>query len=327
MTHRRVTSRQGRPAAAMGDARTLLVVGATGFVGGHLVSAARDAGFAVVAAARRPGEADLVCDLCDGPSVEEAVRATAPDAVVNLAGLSSVSQSFATPAEAFEVNTVGAVRLLDSLARHAPKAHVLCVSSGDVYGSLPASALPAVEDQKPQPRSPYAASKAAMELACEQYRRSAGLAVTTVRSFNHTGPGQSEAFVASSFARQVAEAERSAAAAAVLRTGNLELIRDFSDVRDIVRAYMLLLERGIVGTFNACSGRGVRVRELVDGLSEHARIPVRTEVGSARLRGPEIASLYGSPGRLQESTGWKPELPLSRTLGDLLAWWREKLAA
>lgn len=310
----------------MGGARTLLVVGATGFVGRHLVSGARSGGFSVVASARRPGEADLACDLRDTASVEEAVRTTAPDAVVNLAGLSSVSQSFATPAEAFEVNTVGAVRLLDAVARHAPEAHVLCVSSGDVYGALPASALPAVEDQPPDPQSPYAASKAAMELACGQHREATGLTVTVVRAFNHTGPGQSDAFVASSFARQIAEAE-SSAAAAVLRTGNLELVRDFSDVRDIVRAYLLLLERGIAGTFNACSGRAMELRELVDVLAEHARVPVRTEVDSARLRGAEITSLYGSPARLQQSTGWKPELPLSRTLGDLLTWWREKLAS
>jgi len=155
----------------------------------------------------------------------------------------------------------------------------------------------------------------------------AGLTVTVVRSFNHTGPGQADDFAASSFARQIAEAERSGAAEAVLRTGALDLVRDFSDVRDIVRAYLMLLERRTAGTFNACSGRPVALRGLVDGLSEHARIPVRNEVEGARLRGVEVKSLYGSPERLRESTGWKPELPLARTLGDLLEWWRERLPA
>jgi GDP-4-dehydro-6-deoxy-D-mannose reductase len=311
----------------MGDARTLLVVGARGFVGEHLLSAAPAAGFSVVAAARGSGEADLVCDLCDDRSVSEAVKAAEPDAVVNLAGLSSVSRSFEAPVEAFEVNTVGAVRVLEAVACHAPEAHVLCVSSGDVYGSIPESRLPATEENEARPLSPYAASKAAMELACSQYGEAAGLTVTVVRSFNHTGPGQSDGFAASSFARQIAEAERSRAAHVVLRTGNLELTRDFSDVRDIVRAYLMLLEGRIAGVFNACSGQPVLLRALVDGLSEHARIPVRAEVESARLRGAEVASLYGSSLRLQERTGWKPELPLSRTLGDLLAWWRERLAA
>jgi len=307
--------------------RTLLVTGAAGFAGGHLMGAARDAGFSVVAATREPGGGDITCDLRDTHSVEDAVRAAAPDAVVNLAGLSSVSQSFEAPVEAFEVNAVGAVRLLEAVASHAPGARVLCVSSGDVYGSLPASALPAVEEREPRPLSPYAASKAAMELACGQYRESARLSVAVVRSFNHTGPGQSDNFAASSFARQIAEAERSGAAEAVLRTGALELRRDFSDVRDIVRAYVMLLERGATGTFNACSGRPVPLRALVDGLSEHARIPVRTEVDETRLRGTEVTSLYGSPQRLRESTGWRPELSLSQTLGDLLEWWREKVSA
>jgi GDP-4-dehydro-6-deoxy-D-mannose reductase len=304
---------------------TLLVLGATGFVGGHLDRAARRAGFAVVGTSRRAGEADLVCDLLDASSVADAVKSAAPAAVANLVALSSVSKSFELPALTFDVNTVGTVRLLDMVARHAPDAHLLCVSSGDVYGAVDPGRLPAREEYEPRPASPYAASKAALELACEQYRKTAGLKVATVRAFNHTGPGQSDSFVASSFARQIAETERAANNELTLETGDLEVRRDFSDVRDIVRAYLMLIERRIDGTFNACSGRGVRMRELVDLLATATDLRIRSEVRMDRLRPSEVRALYGSADRLRERTGWEPQIPLAQTLADLLGWWRERV--
>ena len=304
----------------------MLVIGASGFAGSHLTTAARAAGFEVAGTARAAGRADLRVDLTRSDSIERAISETSPDVVANLAGFSSAGLSFERPAAAFEVNTMGSLRVLDAVARHAPRAHVLCVSSGDIYGEVARSSLPATEELPPNPASPYAASKVAMELACEQWERMTGMKITVVRPFNHTGPGQSERFAASSFARQIAEAEARGIETVTLRTGNLELIRDFSDVRDIVRAYLTLLEQGLTGVFNICSGTGVRLREIVELLSRSARIRVRSEVDPQRLRAAEPEALFGSFRRLEHGTGWHPEVPLSRTVADLLEWWRGRLS-
>jgi GDP-4-dehydro-6-deoxy-D-mannose reductase len=305
----------------------VLLVGATGFAGRHMRSAATEAGFDVVGTSRRPGACEVVCDLLDPASVDRAVKSAAPVRVVNLAGVASVSRSFREPAEAFRANALGTVNLLDAVARHATDAHVLCVSSGEVYGDVPASALPVTEERPPHPTSPYAVSKAAMELACDQYRISGGLRVAVARAFNHTGPGQSDSFVASSFARQVAEAEHGGQDVVILRTGDLSPTRDFSDVRDIARAYQLILEREIVGTFNVCSGRGTPLQQLVDLLGNATSLSIRTTVDASRVRPADPSVLYGSPQRLREETGWEARIPLAETLCDLLGWWRERVAA
>lgn len=307
--------------------KNLLLLGATGFAGRHFAELAAQSGYAVIGASRRPGAAEITCEIAEPGSVAAAVREAAPVAVVNLAGASSVSASWREPREAFDVNAVGTVHLLEALEREAPQAHLLCVSSGEVYGAAPEDRLPLTEGAPIQPLSPYGLSKAALEIACDQRSGDAGPRIAIVRAFNHLGPGQSDAFVASSFARQVAEAERDGLDEVSLATGNLSPARDFTDVRDMVRAYLLVLEEGLEGTFNACSERATQVRELIDHLQAATALPIRTEVDPSRLRPAEAEVLYGSAARLREATGWSPQIPLERTLADLLGWWRERLTA
>jgi GDP-4-dehydro-6-deoxy-D-mannose reductase len=306
---------------------TVMVIGETGFAGRHFRSAATDAGHRVVGTSRRPGETDLVCDVLDPRSIERALEAASPDAVLNLAGAASVAASFRDPAATFEVNAIGTLNLLEAAARVAPSAHVVSVSSGEVYGRVPESELPVTEQCSPRPVSPYGTSKGSMELICDQYRRTTELDVAIVRAFNHTGPGQSDAFAASTFARQVAEAERDGQDVVTLRTGNLDVERDFSDVRDVVGAYRAIVDSGLTGTFNACSGRPTPLRQIVDLLEAETPLPIEREVDRDRLRPGEPAVLYGSAQRLQEATGWRPEIPLRKTVADLLGWWRERAVA
>jgi GDP-4-dehydro-6-deoxy-D-mannose reductase len=303
----------------------LLLLGAGGFAGGHFAHEAEEAGFDVVRAGRRE-DLDVAVDLLDPASIRRALKASKPDAIANLAGASSVAASFRDPLGAFEVNATGVLNLLEAATELAPNSHVICVSSGDVYGSAREADLPLTEEGPIAPISPYGASKAAMEVVCGSYQRARGTRLAVIRSFNHTGPGQSDAFAASSFARQVAEAELRGASEVSLRVGDLTLERDFSDVRDIARAYVSVLERAITGTYNACSGRPTPIQALVDHLRTATELPIQAAVDPARLRKAEASVLYGSPGRLREATGWEATIPLETTMRDLLGWWRDRLA-
>ena len=301
-----------------------LVLGATGFAGRHFVDAAAASGLDLVWAARDSDAADVVCDLLDPESIRDALAESEPDAVVNLAGAASVGRSWNDPDATMAVNATGAVNLLEAVSEKAPAARVLCVSSGEVYGVPDESQLPLTESAPVRPVNPYGKSKAEMELACERFSRD-GLEIAVMRAFNHTGPGQSDSFAASSFARQIAAAEAEGHDAVELRTGDLSPERDFSDVRDIVRAYARAVEQGLTGTYNACSGRAVPIAALLEGLAEHARVEVSAAVDESRLRPEEAPRVVGSFDRLQEEAGWEPEIGLDRTLGDLLDWWRGRV--
>jgi GDP-4-dehydro-6-deoxy-D-mannose reductase len=304
-----------------------MLIGGTGFAGRHFLAAEGDASVPVTTTSRRHGAADLVCDLLERDSVEAALEAASPDVIMNLAGAPSVSASLRDPETTFAVNALGALNLLEAAARIVPLAHVVCVSSGEVYGAVPASELPVTEQREPRPVNPYGTSKASMELICEQYRHTSELKVAIVRAFNHTGPGQSDVFAVSSFARQVAEAERNGRAHVTLRTGNLDVSRDFTDVRDMVRAYRTVIDGELTGTFNACSGEPTRLRQLVELISDVTHLPVEISVEADRMRPGEPSITYGSAERLRESIGWRPEIPLRRTVADLLEWWRERVGA
>jgi GDP-4-dehydro-6-deoxy-D-mannose reductase len=304
----------------------LLILGSSGFAGGHLVDAAEAEGVEIVRAARS-GDRDLDLDLLDSSSVERAVESAAPGAVINLAGFASVGQSWGEPAAAFEANLVGAVNVLEAVARKAPRAHVVCISSGEVYGEIPEEELPAREERPVRPLNPYGASKAALEVACAQYERAHGLRIAVIRAFNQVGPGQNERYAASSFARQIAAGERSGASVVRLATGNTEVARDFVDVRDVAHAYLLVIERELVGTFNACSEKAMKLSELIDVMTEAARIEVEHEIDPARVRRAEPALVFGSAERLRGATGWRPRIPIARSAADVLDWWRERVTA
>lgn len=292
-----------------------LVTGGSGFAGPYLVDLLGDG----VAA---PSSSEL--DLGDAAAVRAAVAELKPDAVYHLAAFSSPSQSWERPDQGLLTNLAMTLHLLEAVRHEAPAAAVVLVGSGQIYGDSPA--LPITEDQPLEPGNPYAVGKAASDMLGRQYAEAFGMRVVRLRPFNHAGPGQRDEYVVSSLARQVAEAEAAGQSEMTLRTGNPESRRDFTDVRDVVRAYTLAAQLD-GGAFNVCSGRSASVAELVELVAGHARIPVRHEVDPARLRAHDARDMCGSHDRLTAATGWRPEIPLEQTVGDTLDWWRAQLVA
>jgi GDP-4-dehydro-6-deoxy-D-mannose reductase len=244
------------------------------------------------------------------------VAAVAPSAIVHLAAVSSTTDSLADPAAAWRVNAVGTVNLTEAVREAAPEARVLLVSTGEVYGDT--GDEPAREDHAIEPRSPYAASKAAAEIAAGQAARAYGLDVVLARPFAHTGPGQDQRFALPSFAHQIAELER--AGGGELKVGDLTVQRDLLDVRDVVSAYRALLEPAVpAGTYNVARGTSVPLSELVELLVADATAPIRVVRDPARLRAVDTPRLCGDPARLRAATGWAPAYRHADTLGDLLA--------
>jgi GDP-4-dehydro-6-deoxy-D-mannose reductase len=245
--------------------------------------------------------------------------------VINAAGAASVGSSWEQPRETFAANAVGVLNLLEAILRQAPQAHLLCLSSADVYGVLAEDEMPLSEDLRPRPVTPYGASKASMELLCEQYARAHGLGIAVARLFNLIGPGQSDQFAVPSFARQIAAAERAGEAEFELSLGNGAATRDFVDVRDGARALLEISRRRLGGTFNLCSGGGTTIGELSEELARQAGIPVRLRERAGLKRPVDPPVLIGDPGRLREAIGFVPETPISRSLADLLDEWRARL--
>jgi GDP-4-dehydro-6-deoxy-D-mannose reductase len=292
------------------------VTGADGFVGRHLCAHLAACGDAVLAMrGPQPSGAPTegVVEVTDERAVTAALEPFAPDAVIHLAGVSSVARSHEAPLETFRVNVLGAVNVCATLRQVAPKARVLIVGSGEVYGpTLPGS--PAREDSPLVPLSPYAASKAAAEVAALQFHRAYGLAVIAARPFNHIGRGQAPSFAIPSFARQLCAMRGSG----VLSVGNLEPIRDFSHVEDVVRAYRLLLERGAAGeTYNVASGEGRSIRSVVEEMIRVSAVDARLEVDPGRVRAVELPSLVGDATKLR-SLGWMPKRTVRDALEDAL---------
>jgi GDP-4-dehydro-6-deoxy-D-mannose reductase len=303
----------------------MLVIGARGFVGRHVCRAAEGTGLNVVAASR-DGAGGIRCDLRDAASVAACVEAAEPDLVVNMAGAASVASSWERSDEVFAVNAEGVATLLAAVAELAPAAHVLCVSSGEAYGEPNEERLPFQEDLPLQPVTPYGESKAAMEAACET---AAGdcLRIAVIRAFNQFGPGQSPVFAASGFARQIVAAELAGAGAVELAIGNLAAARDFVDVRDSARAYLEISRVGLTGVYNLCSGQPLALEELATAMAEETPLEVSMALDPALVRPVDPAVVYGSPERLHGAIGWAPEIPLAKTVADLLDWWRAELAA
>lgn len=298
----------------------VLVTGADGFVGTHLCRYLRQEGDEVAEAhgppARGAASKATTLDIVDPSRVREVIEAARPDVVVHLAGFSSVAKSHAEPARAFAVNALGAVHLLAAARDVAPKARILLIGSAEMYGALPAGAR-ATEDFQLRPLSPYASSKVAAEVAGLQFHRATGLQVVGVRPFNHIGKGQAAHFVVPSFARQV-EAIRARRVPATLRVGDLGVVRDFSHVDDVVRAYRVLALQATPGeTYNVSSGEGRTIRSLLDELLEIAGVAAEIEIDRSRLRPAEIPSLIGDSTKLRK-LGWRPSRTVREALGEVL---------
>ncbi len=312
----------------------VLITGATGFAGRHLCSHCLGLGHEVHALVR-PGREDAAppgvtahpAELRDTASVAAVLRAAAPERLFHLAGAASVGRSFAEPLETWDVNLGGTLAVLEALRTDAPDVPALVVTSGEVYGAVPLDALPVGPETPLNPVSPYGASKAAADLATAQYRAAYGLPASRVRAFNQIGPGQDARFVLPNVARQIARAERDGLPRVEVRVGNVDTRRDFTDVRDMVRAYWLILERGDPDAlYLACRGASTPVRQIIEGLGAIARIPVTFTSDAGLRREGEQPDLYGSPDRLRADTGWTPETPIETTLADTLAWWRHRVS-
>lgn len=303
------------------SATKALVTGSTGFVGRHLVAHLTAMGDEVSGIDR----AIDGLDITDARAVGAAIAEISPNVIYHLAGWADVGGSWKAPVEAFRANAEGTLNVLTA-ATEAGVERVVAVSSADVYGIVDPSELPLTEDSPLRPASPYAASKVAADYLGLQAWLGRGLPVLRVRAFNHLGPGQTDKFVAPALASRVARAELEGGE--VLTVGDLSARRDFTDVRDVVRAYRLLAEKGEPGqVYNVCSGVDLAVSDLADQLVAQARVPLRLEVDPDLLRPVELPVLRGSHQRLTDATGWEPEIPISQTLTDLLEDWRERLAS
>lgn len=296
-----------------------LVTGGRGFAGRWLGSHLREVGDEVLATGEE-------VDVTDATAVQELFESYRPEAVYHLAGWAHVGKSWQDPPATFLVNAQGTVHVLDSARRQPVAPRVLVVSSAEVYGAVSSDQLPLGEDTPVRPVSPYAASKVAAEVAAAQAWLGFGLPVVVARPFNHIGPGQSPTFFVSAVARRIVEAERSGARR--LEMGNPTPRRDLTDVRDVVRAYRLLVCEGEPGkTYNVCSGRDLVIGDVARRLIELSGVPLELVTGTVELRPLDVPVLRGDPGRLVKATGWEPQIPLDQTLADVLAYWREQAAA
>jgi GDP-4-dehydro-6-deoxy-D-mannose reductase len=288
-----------------------LITGASGFVGPFLADHLRACGDDVVALDRADG-----LDVTDRGNVTDVVRATRPDAIYHLAARSHVGESWDDPSGVFRVNVEGTVHVLGA-AHDLDVGRVLMVGSAEVYGRVEGGELPIAEDAPLRPTTPYGASKAAAEMVALQAFLGGGVATIRVRPFNHTGPGQSDRFLVPALAARVADAERRGASSIVV--GATDPVRDLLDVRDVVRAYRLLVEQGEPGdVYNVCRGTGVSVRDIVERLLAASDRPLETHTDPALLRPVDNPVLIGDPAKLRAATGWQPELSIERTLADVL---------
>jgi GDP-4-dehydro-6-deoxy-D-mannose reductase len=312
----------------------VLITGVAGFAGSHLAELALGEG-AEVAGVILPGaSADnlgavrsrvriVPCDLTQPGAIARVLEEVCPDQVFHLAGASVVSTSWALRESVLRTNLDGTFQLLEGLrARPAP---ALLVSSGEVYGRVPDSAQPIPERHPLEPISPYALSKACLELYAGYYARADRLPLVIVRAFNHVGPRQGPGFVWSDVARQIAVIE-SGGAPPVLEVGTVTTRRDFTDVRDMVRAYWLALERAAPGeVLNAASGRAVSIEDVIHGFLRLAKCPIEVRTVPARVRPLDIPLLAGDASRLRELTGWRPVIPIQQSLQDVLDDWRTRV--
>ncbi len=308
-----------------------VVTGATGFVGAWLVRHAQQLGWTVIGVRKPdtpwpPLDVEWVdVDLRDRAETHALLQAKRPRYILHLAAVAFPRDAIRDPLEALRLNYGALDHLLSGMQLHVPAARLLYVGTGEVYGPRPEGVPPLREEDPLAPPNLYAATKAAAEVRATLAVERDGMDVVRVRPFNHSGPGRPPTYAESSFAQQIAQIERGEREP-VLRVGNLDAVRDFSDVRDVVRAYTLLLERGERGAvYNVCSGRGWRIREVVDHLTSRSKTKPRVEVDPQLFRAlpPQGSALVGDPARLR-ALGWAPDHPFEETLDDLLADWRAR---
>ncbi len=310
-----------------------LITGINGFVGSHLADLLVAKGFQVFGITLPSNlphpESQFTlfyADILDAQEIKKIVSQVQPDYLYHLAGSAFVPDAEADPRFVYEVNVMGTLNLLEAVRLLKLKTRVLVVGSGEVYGRVPKEHLPVTEDYPLNPASPYGVTKACADLLASQYATSYQMDVIRVRPFNHIGPRQSEQFVCSSFAKQIVEIEKGIREP-ILLVGNLETYRDFTDVRDIIKAYHLICEGAKRGSvYNVGSNKAWKIGELVKiliGLSTIKEIALHQQ--QIRVRSNDIPILLCNPSKLKKDLGWKPEISMEQTLHNLLEYWREKI--
>ena len=315
----------------------VLITGITGFVGSHLAEYALKQGAEVIGSIRTRSRLEHIEDirsrvrlveseLRDATSVRALVAETRPEWIFHLAAQSFVQASFNAPAESFATNILCQVNLLEAVRAERLSPRLLVVGSSEEYGLVHERETPVGEDHPLRPLSPYAVSKVAQDMMGYQYWRSYGIPIIRTRAFNHSGPRRGDVFATSNFARQVAEIE-AGRREPVIEVGNLEPRRDFSDVRDIVRGYFTLLERGEAGeVYNLCSGRAWSIRQVLEFLLKASSVPsVTVRTRADRMRPSDVPLLIGDAGKIERATGWRTEISFEHTLRDLLEYWRQRV--
>jgi GDP-4-dehydro-6-deoxy-D-mannose reductase len=315
----------------------VLITGFTGFVGSHLADYLVARGDVEVFGMYRwrsrmdnvehlRDRVQLVeCDLRDPGAARHVIRDVRPDRVFHLAAQSYVPTSWLVPGETLSGNVLGQLNLFEAVRELDRPIRIHVAGSSEEYGLVLPADTPIREDCQLRPLSPYGVSKVAQDLLAYQYWQSYRLHVVRTRGFNHTGPRRGEVFVTSSFARQIAEIEKGLREPVVL-VGNLDSVRDFTDVRDMVQAYWLALDRGVPGdVYNICSGRGHTARQVLDILLDLAHVKVTVREDPARMRPSDVTLLVGDCSKFQSITGWRPTIPFEVTLKDLLEHWRKRL--
>ena len=304
-----------------------LIIGASGFVGHHLIERLAIEGWSAEATClpAEKLEADIPVyklDILNQQDIEEVLSSSKPDAIVHLAAQSSVSVSWSEPALTIDINIKGAVNLLEAVRKTRNSARVLLIGSGEQYGFVPEDHMPINEDEPQNPGNIYAVTKYTQDMLGALYVKSYGMDIVRVRAFNHIGPGQSPIFVISDFCRQVALLEKNNGAS-VMKVGNLAAKRDFTDVRDVVRAYILLCEKGQKGEFyNVGSGSAVSIKELLDKILSHSRKKISVETDHEKFRPIDLPIIEADISKLVKDTGWRPEHKLDDTILETLNYWR-----
>lgn len=309
-----------------------LITGAGGFVGGHLLAYLRThSDYAlhgtVLTAQERTAALESACsvheiDLRDAGAVRALIETVRPDRIFHLAGQAYVPRSFEAPWETLEGNTRPLVNLLEALRAAGVAARVLVIGSAEMYGPVRPEQIPITEAAPLIPASPYSVSKIAQDLLAQQYHYTYQMHTVRVRPFNHIGPGQRGRFAVASFASQIVQIERGELPP-IVYVGDLSAERDFTDVRDVVRAYHLTIEEGAAGdVYNVCQGRAQPMQQVLDRMLAMSRRPVEVRVAPDRLRPSDIPKLLGSAAKLTARTGWQPQISLEQTLSDILDDWR-----
>ncbi|MCX5776131.1 MAG: GDP-mannose 4,6-dehydratase [Candidatus Firestonebacteria bacterium] len=312
----------------------VLITGSEGFVGGHLtdfLSAKKNVeifGIDIPSVKSKPANKSVKlfgCDLTNKLAVSKIIKEIKPDKIFHLAGRAFVGDSWSNPQKTFTVNLFSELNILNSLVELKLNPRVQIACSSEEYGLVAEKDLPVSEENELRPLSPYAVSKIAQDYLGYQYHKSYGLNIVRTRSFNHIGPRQSESFVVSNFARQIAliEAGRQEP---VINVGNLNAVRDFTDVRDIVKAYWLCTEKGLPGeVYNICSGKGQKIADILKTLLSLSGVKVQITKDPKRMRPSDVPVLIGNNKKFVKKTGWKLEYSLAKTLSAVLNYWREEI--